>query len=106
MIVFVLVVAGTLAVSLLLPKKYTATASVVIDVRSPDPILGAILPLVGGGYMTTQVDILTSNKVAMQVVKDLALDKNPRAREQYMEETEVRARSSFGWPSCCRDTSK
>jgi polysaccharide biosynthesis transport protein len=89
LIIFVLAVSGTLAVSLWLPKKYTATATIVIDVRSPDPILGAILPgLVGTGYMTTQIDILTSNKVAMQVVKDLQLDMNPTAREQYMEATD------------------
>ena len=87
LVVFVLVVGTTVVVSLLLPKKYTATASIVIDVRSPDPILGAILPLIGTGYMTTQIDILTSDKVAMQVVKDLRLDRNPTAREEYEEST-------------------
>ena len=56
LVVFLLVVLATLAVSLVLPKKYTATASIVVDVRSPDPILGAILPLIGSGYMTTQID--------------------------------------------------
>jgi polysaccharide biosynthesis transport protein len=89
LIVFALAVTGALAVSLLLSKKYTATASIVLDVRGPDPILGAIAPgLVNTGYMSTQVDILMSNKVAMQVVKDLELDQNPIAREKYMEATD------------------
>ena len=89
LMVFVLAVTGALAVSLLLPKKYTATASIVLDVRGPDPILGAIAPgMVNTGYMSTQVDILMSNKVAMQVVKDLELDQNPTAREKYMEATD------------------
>jgi protein tyrosine kinase modulator len=83
LVVFLLVVGTTVVVTLLLPKKYTATASIVVDVRLPDPILGAILPLIGSGYMTTQIDILTSDKVAMQVVKDLRLDQNPTAREEY-----------------------
>jgi len=87
LLVFVLVVGTAVAVSLVLPKKYTSTASIVVDVRSPDPILGAILPLIGSGYMTTQTDILTSDKVAMQVVKDLHLDQNALAREEYTKST-------------------
>jgi chain length determinant protein EpsF len=81
--VFALVVGAAAVLSLVLPKKYTATASIVMDVRSPDPIVGAILPLIGTGYMATQVDILKSDKVAMQVVKDLGLERNPTAREEY-----------------------
>jgi chain length determinant protein EpsF len=87
LLVFLVIVGAAVAVSLVLPKKYTATASIVIDVRSPDPILGAILPLIGSGYMTTQIDILTSDKVAMQAVKDLQLERNPLAREEYERAT-------------------
>ena len=41
LLVLVLTVGTTLAVSLLLPKQYTATATVVIDVK-PDPIAGHV----------------------------------------------------------------
>lgn len=86
--VFTLVVATAVVVSLALPKKYTATASVVIDVRSPDPIAGVVLPgLITSSYMATQVDILVSQKVAMRVVKALKLDQNEFARQEYVEET-------------------
>ena len=37
LLVFVLTVASVVAVSLVLPKQYTATASVVVDFK-PDPI--------------------------------------------------------------------
>ncbi len=83
------VVAVTVAVSLLLPKQYTATASVVLDVKSPDPILGAILPAQAlPGYMATQLDIIQSDRVAQRVVKMLKLDQNSTARGQWEDETE------------------
>ena len=41
LMVFVLVVATTVAVSLLMPKTYTGTSSVVIDAK-PDPVTAMI----------------------------------------------------------------
>ena len=41
--VFVTVVATAVVVSLWLPKKYTASASVVIDIKAPDLFAGATL---------------------------------------------------------------
>src|SRR4051812_10004761 len=60
---------GTVALiggaSLVLPKRYTATAAVVVDVKSPDPISGTMLhAMVMPGYMATQRDIITSERVA------------------------------------------
>lgn len=82
-------VATTLAVSLLLPKNYTASAEVVVDVKSPDPIAGMVLPaLVMPGYMATQVDIINSERVAQKVVKLLKLDQNPTIQEQWRDDTE------------------
>ena len=79
-------VAAVLGVSLILAKQYTATAAVVVDVKSPDPIAGMMLPaLVMPGYMATQVNILESDRVARQVVHLLKLDKSPAAREEWLE---------------------
>lgn len=90
-IVFTLlgVVATTVAVSLILPKQYTATAALIVDVKSPDPIMGAVLPaLAMPGYMATQIDIIQSDRVAQRVVRMLKLDQNPTAIEQWKDATE------------------
>lgn len=82
-------VAVTLVISLLLPKQYTASTAVVIDVRSPDPIGGVVLPgLAAPAYMATQVDIVNSDRVAQRVVKLLRMDESPVVREQWTEATD------------------
>ncbi|EGK73053.1 MAG: chain length determinant protein EpsF [Methyloversatilis sp.] len=87
--VLLVVVATTVAVSLVLPKQYSSATSVLIDVKSPDPILGVTLPaLVTPGYMATQVDIVTSDRVAQRVVRMLGFDKSAAAVEQWREATE------------------
>lgn len=79
----------TLVVSLLLPKQYTAGTAVVIDVKSPDPIMGMVLPgMISPGYMATQVDIINSDRVAQRVVKLLRMDESPTIQEQWKEDTE------------------
>ncbi len=93
LLVFVLVVATTVVVSLLLPKKYLGSASVVIDVK-PDPVSmmanGAMaLP----GFMATQVDILSSDRVALRVIRDLKLNENAELRQQW--QTEADGRGTF-----------
>src|SRR5678815_4183313 len=82
-------VAATFFISLLLPKQYSATSAVVIDVRSPDPVAGMIMPgLATPAYMATQVDIITSDRVAQRVVKLLRMDESPVIREQWMDATD------------------
>lgn len=84
-------VATTLIVSLLLPSQYTAGTAVVVDVKSPDPVMGTVLPgLISPGYMATQIDIIQSDKVAYRVIKMLKLDENPTAREQWQDDTDGR----------------
>lgn len=79
----------TLVVSLLLPRQYSASTAVVIDVKSPDPIVGLVLPgLISPGYMATQLDIINSERVARRVVRLLHLDESPVIREQWQEDTE------------------
>ncbi len=79
----------TLVVSLLLPKQYTASTGVVIDVKSPDPIMGMVLPgMISPGYMATQVDIINSDRVAQRVVKLLRMDENPTIQEQWKGDTD------------------
>lgn len=86
LLVFLLVVATTVTVSLLLPKQYDASASVVIDVK-PDPVAAMAFPSMAlPSFMATQVDILTSDRVALKVIRDLKLLESPQLREQWQTE--------------------
>ena len=79
----------TTVISLLLPEEYTASTAVVLDVKSPDPVAGMVLPgLMAPGYMATQVDIINSDRVTMRVIKMLRMDENPTVKEQWQEATE------------------
>jgi len=89
LLVFVLTVATTVTVSLLLPKQYTASAAVVVDVKSPDPVSGLMLQgMMAPGYMATQVDIINSDRVAQAVVKNLRMDTSPAIQAQWQEATQ------------------
>jgi chain length determinant protein EpsF len=78
----------TLVVSLLLPAQYTAETAVVLDVKSPDPIAGLVLPALSmPGYMATQVDIINSDRVARKVVRTLGLDKDPAVMDSWRDAT-------------------
>jgi protein tyrosine kinase modulator len=83
-LVLVATVAAATVVSLLIPKSYRATASLVVDAKEEQSLSNVLLPpRERVGYMQTQVDIITSEKVARKVVRDLKLAENPRAREKF-----------------------
>ncbi len=76
----------TLVVSLILPREYTATTSLVIDVKSPDPIAGIVMQgMMAPGYMATQMDIINSDRVAGRVVKLLGFAGNDEAVAKWKE---------------------
>lgn len=88
LLVFVLTVGTAVAVSLLLPKQYTASASVVVDFK-PDPITAMMYAgTASPGYMATQVDVIQSDRVALRVVRNLKLADNPQVRQQWLDETD------------------
>jgi len=88
LLAFVVTVATTVVVSLLLPKQYTASAAVVIDVKSPDQVTGMVLQgMMAPGYMATQVDIINSDRVAKAVVKLLNMDTNQIIQSRWQEAT-------------------
>lgn len=90
-IIIAVIVAAALTASLLLPKQYTASAAVVADIKSPDPIAGIVLnAMTAPGYMATQVDIIQSDRVAQSVVRQLKLTSSPELREQWQQSTEGR----------------
>lgn len=61
-------------VSVLMPKVYSATASLVVNVQGGDPVTGVAMPTqLIPGYLATQVDIISSHNVALKVVDRLKL---------------------------------
>lgn len=80
-----LILAPVVTVNLLLPKRYTASASVVVDLR-PDPVAGQVNPVQAlPQYMATQVDIVASPRVARRVVKLLNLDQESRFQRAWQK---------------------
>lgn len=81
-------VIGTLVVSLILPKSYSATAAVMADVR-PDPV--SVLATPGAfamTYLATQVDLIKSPNVSQRVVRALNLTDNPEMRQRWAKATD------------------
>jgi chain length determinant protein EpsF len=75
--VFLGVVFATILVSLLMPKLYTSTASVVVDTKA-DPVAVAVYAAQSAvAYVATQVDIISSERVAQRVAKNLKLGDSP-----------------------------
>ena len=75
------VILAALAVTVLMPKTYTAQTSVLIDVRSPDPVAGAAISgIVAPTYMATQVDVIKGEQVSRRVIKALKLDQDPQVK--------------------------
>ncbi|HEX5802014.1 MAG TPA: chain length determinant protein EpsF [Azospira sp.] len=78
-------VATTAAITLLLPKSYVATASLLMDGRDEQSMRSTSAPpeRERAGYMQTQVDIISSPKVARRVIADLKLTENAEIREAF-----------------------
>ncbi len=87
---FGVVVGIAAAYSLLTPKQYSATAEVLIDLKSADPILGTLPAMASSTYVTTQLDVIRSTRIALNVVRKLKLDENPDLRQSWMEATNGR----------------
>lgn len=86
--VFFTIVALVVVISFLLPSKYTATAAVIIDAKSPDPINGMIMPgTMLPSYIATQLDVIRSDRVTIKAIRRLKLNETPQLREQWQQDT-------------------
>ena len=71
------VLALTVAVLLVLPKSYSAIATLMITYQSRDPLAGEQVPLgLLGNYIATQAELITSPAILMPVVDQLNLTQN------------------------------
>ena len=87
-LVLALALTAALAASLLMPRKYTAQTSLLVDVRTPDPVAGAGMSgVIAPSYMATQVDIIGGDLVAQRVVKILKLDEDGETKAAWQKAT-------------------
>jgi chain length determinant protein EpsF len=90
LVLFVLTVAGAFVYSSMLPKRYSATTAVLLDVKT-DPLVATLAPnLAQPAYIATQTEIIRSDRLAARVVSALGLAQNAGAVEQWREATEGR----------------
>lgn len=78
----------TLAITLLIPKSYRATATVMADMK-PDPVTG-MSGMMGAqltGLIATQIDLIKSPSVSTRVVRTLGIDASPEMRLKWQEST-------------------
>ena len=88
LIVLGLTVTTTLVINLILPNTYRAVSSIVLNSKGTDPVSGITMPAaMMPGYITTQIDIITSPKVAIKVVDDLKLTENKVIVDKFNKET-------------------
>jgi polysaccharide biosynthesis transport protein len=86
--VLIATVAAGIAISVLLPPRYVATVSLVVDTKSTDPVTGALMPVqLLPTYVATQVDVIASHNVALKVVDRLKLAQLLEVREQFQMST-------------------
>ena len=82
----IVTISTTLLVSLLLPKSYKSTATLVLTHKGADPVTGMVLPAqLITSYMATQIDVIKSSKTALMVVDQLKLDQSEAIKEAYEE---------------------
>src|SRR5688500_19933252 len=73
----------------MLPKSYRATASLLLDQNRDEQSLmsNVLMPQRERiGYMQTQMDIITSERVARKVVQDLKLAESPASQAAFEQE--------------------
>ncbi|WP_373018178.1 chain length determinant protein EpsF [Thiomicrorhabdus sp.] len=76
-------------ISLMTPKKYVATSSLMLDFKSPDPVTGQMVQGVAANtYINTQVDILKSKRTVEKVIEMLELGEEPKTVQNWQLATQ------------------
>jgi chain length determinant protein EpsF len=88
MVVLGATVIAALAIALIVPKRYIATATVLVDARDEQSLTASRMsPRERAGYISTQVDLVQSGRVATKVAHDLKLAQEPGMRDAWESET-------------------
>ena len=104
--VLAVAVVAAVAVSALLPARWIASASVLLEWKGADPASGM---LVAGQtrpeHLATQVEIIQSRNVALKVVEALKLHESQRLQNEWRDAAQGRGSlkvwiAEYGSPSC------
>ncbi len=82
---FLLTVALAVALHQLIPPRYVAETTVMVDVRSPDPVSVLLPPTMLPGSLAMQLEIVKSDRVARKVVRMLGLEEGRRPEEDWFD---------------------
>jgi protein tyrosine kinase modulator len=73
-----LVLLGAAVISMLMPKTYKATTTLMVNYESNDPLAGKEFEIgMLGPYMSTQIELMESSEVLGPVIDSLKLTENP-----------------------------
>jgi polysaccharide biosynthesis transport protein len=77
--IFLATLLTTIAVSLILPKKYTAMTTLTVDLQGDNSVLGGQMasPYSIQAYLATQSEVIKSERVISKVIQSLGLETNP-----------------------------
>lgn len=85
-------------VSLIFPKSYKAATTVILNYKGVDPVTGIAMPAqLMPGYMATQVEIIQSKNVTLDVIKRLHLSEVKSLQQQFVEATEGKQADINQW---------
>ncbi|SHH11986.1 chain length determinant protein EpsF [Massilia sp. CF038] len=83
-----LALAAAIGVTMMTPKTYQATTSLVLNYKGSDPVTGqAMASQLLPGYMQTQIEIVGSMSVALKVVDALKLTETPNVQTHFLNAT-------------------
>lgn len=89
LVAMAVIIAASVAISLLLPKSYEASTSLVVNFKAADPVSGAMMPpSMMMGFLATQADIVQSKAVALAVVDALRLAELQVTKQQFQDATD------------------
>lgn len=95
-LIFLTALGASIAVSLVLSKKYEASTTLVVEVKGTDPVLGGavMMPQTIQGYLVTQAEIIRSERVMNRVIDMLSLETHPLMRASAAETADAAVPSS------------
>jgi chain length determinant protein EpsF len=89
LLVFAVTVAAAVGVGAMLPRAWKAETALMIDAGRPDPVSGiGVTGLLSAAYLSTQADVIRSERVALEVVRRLGLERDAATLERWQAATQ------------------
>lgn len=86
--VLALTVLSAVAITIYQPNQYVATTSLVLNFNGATPFEQTVLPVqLSSSYVATQLDIISSQSVALKVVEILKLEGNQQLKQEFLGAT-------------------